>query len=58
MRAKPRRFERYFDRNGWLCGLPTSIEFQASPFTELKRDRENGKGRERERERYGVKEGI
>jgi len=50
MRAKPRRFERYFDRNGWLC-LPTSIEFQASPFTELKRDRENGKGRERERER-------
>jgi len=56
MRAKPRRFERYFDRNGWLCGLPTSIEFQASPFTELKRDGEKGKGGERERERERERE--
>lgn len=52
MRAEPRRSERYFGRNGWLCGLPTSIEFQASPFSEPKRDG----GKEREN-REGV-EGI
>jgi len=37
------RFERYLGRNGWLCDLPMSIEFQAISFTSSERRNEKEK---------------